>query len=223
MDSLIMALTLFDLDNTLIAGDSDYSWGEFLTTKKIVDSAHFKQENDRFYRDYQLGKLDILAYLKFSLAPLALLPKTDLEALHKEFMQKVIEPMWLPKAEILLKKHRKNEDTLMVITSTNRFIVEPICKKLGIENLIATELEECNDRFTGQVSGIPSFREGKIVRLNSWLDTSNFLLEESSFYSDSINDLPLLKAVGHPVAVDPCSKLREEALLRGWEIISLRS
>ena len=223
MDSLIMALILFDLDDTLIAGDSDYSWGEFLTTKKIVDSAHFKRENDRFYRDYQLGKLDILAYLKFSLAPLALLSKTDLETLHREFMQEVIEPMWLPKADILLKEHRQKEDTLMVITSTNRFIVEPICKKLGIENLIATELEERNDRFTGQVSGTPSFQEGKIVRLNSWLDTSDFILEESSFYSDSINDLPLLKAVGRPIAVDPCPKLKEEALLRGWEIISLRS
>ena len=223
MDSLIMALILFDLDDTLIAGDSDYSWGEFLTTKKIVDSAHFKRENDRFYRDYQLGKLDILAYLKFSLAPLALLSKTDLETLHREFMQEVIEPMWLPKADILLKEHREKEDTLMVITSTNRFIVEPICKKLGIENLIATELEERNDRFTGQVSGTPSFQEGKIVRLNSWLDTSDFILEESSFYSDSINDLPLLKAVGRPIAVDPCPKLKEEALLRGWEIISLRS
>jgi len=223
VDSLIMALILFDLDDTLIAGDSDYSWGEFLTTKKIVDSAHFKRENDRFYRDYQLGKLDILAYLKFSLAPLALLSKTDLETLHREFMQEVIEPMWLPKADILLKEHRQKEDTLMVITSTNRFIVEPICKKLGIENLIATELEERNDRFTGQVSGTPSFQEGKIVRLNSWLDTSDFILEESSFYSDSINDLPLLKAVGRPIAVDPCPKLKEEALLRGWEIISLRS
>lgn len=223
MDSLIMALILFDLDDTLIAGDSDYSWGEFLTTKKIVDSAHFKRENDRFYRDYQLGKLDILAYLKFSLAPLALLSKTDLETLHREFMQEVIEPMWLPKADILLKEHRQKEDTLMVITSTNRFIVEPICKKLGIENLIATELEERNDRFTGQVSGTPSFQEGKIVRLNSWLDTSDFILEESSFYSDSINDLPLLKAVGRAIAVDPCPKLKEEALLRGWEIISLRS
>jgi len=223
VDSLIMALILFDLDDTLIAGDSDYSWGEFLTTKKIVDSAHFKRENDRFYRDYQLGKLDILAYLKFSLAPLALLSKTDLETLHREFMQEVIEPMWLPKADILLKEHREKEDTLMVITSTNRFIVEPICKKLGIENLIATELEERNDRFTGQVSGTPSFQEGKIVRLNSWLDTSDFILEESSFYSDSINDLPLLKAVGRPIAVDPCPKLKEEALLRGWEIISLRS
>ena len=218
-----MALILFDLGDTLIAGDSDYSWGEFLTTKKIVDSAHFKRENDRFYRDYQLGKLDILAYLKFSLAPLALLSKTDLETLHREFMQEVIEPMWLPKADILLKEHREKEDTLMVITSTNRFIVEPICKKLGIENLIATELEERNDRFTGQVSGTPSFQEGKIVRLNSWLDTSDFILEESSFYSDSINDLPLLKAVGRPIAVDPCPKLKEEALLRGWEIISLRS
>ena len=130
--------------------------------------------------------------------------------------------MWLPKAEELLKTHRDKEDTLMVITSTNRFIVAPICKKLGIEYLIATELEESENKFTGQVSGIPSFQEGKVKRLNNWLNTSNFSLEGSSFYSDSINDLPLLEIVSHPVAVDPCPKLKEEATRRGWKTISLR-
>jgi HAD superfamily hydrolase (TIGR01490 family) len=221
MDS-IMPLALFDLDNTLIAGDSDYSWGEFLTTKKIVDSAYFKNKNDQFYRDYQTGKLDILAYLKFSLAPLSGLSRSELDTLHKEFMKKIIEPMWLPKAEELLQAHRDKKDTLMVITSTNRFIVTPICKKLGIEHLIATELEEFDNKFTGQVSGIPSFQEGKVKRLNKWLNTSNFKLKESSFYSDSINDLPLLEIVGHPVAVDPCPKLKKEATRRGWKTISLR-
>ena len=217
-----MPLALFDLDNTLIAGDSDYSWGEFLTTKKIVDSAYFKSKNDQFYKDYQAGKLDILAYLEFSLAPLSALARSELDALHKEFMKKIIEPMWLPKAEELLKTHRDKEDTLMVITSTNRFIVAPICKKLGIEYLIATELEESENKFTGQVSGIPSFQEGKVKRLNNWLNTSNFSLEGSSFYSDSINDLPLLEIVSHPVAVDPCPKLKKEATRRGWKTISLR-
>ena len=217
-----MPLALFDLDNTLIAGDSDYSWGEFLTTKKIVDSAYFKNKNDQFYRDYQTGKLDILAYLKFSLAPLSGLSHSELDTLHKEFMKKIIEPMWLPKAEELLQAHRDKKDTLMVITSTNRFIVTPICKKLGIEHLIATELEEFDNKFTGQVSGIPSFQEGKVKRLNKWLNTSNFKLKESSFYSDSINDLPLLEIVGHPVAVDPCPKLKKEAARRGWKTISLR-
>ncbi|MEJ6612976.1 MAG: HAD family hydrolase [Porticoccus sp.] len=217
-----MPLALFDLDNTLIAGDSDYSWGEFLTTKKIVDSAYFKNKNDQFYRDYQTGKLDILAYLKFSLAPLSGLSRSELDTLHKEFMKKIIEPMWLPKAEELLQTHRDKKDTLMVITSTNRFIVTPICKKLGIEHLIATELEEFDNKFTGQVSGIPSFQEGKVKRLNKWLNTSNFKLKESSFYSDSINDLPLLEIVGHPVAVDPCPKLKKEAARRGWKTISLR-
>ncbi len=217
-----MPLALFDLDNTLIAGDSDYSWGEFLTTKKIVDSAYFKNKNDQFYRDYQTGKLDILAYLKFSLAPLSGLSRSELDTLHKEFMKKIIEPMWLPKAEELLQAHRDKKDTLMVITSTNRFIVTPICKKLGIEHLIATELEEFDNKFTGQVSGIPSFQEGKVKRLNKWLNTSNFKLKESSFYSDSINDLPLLEIVGHPVAVDPCPKLKKEATRRGWKTISLR-
>ncbi|MFT7267467.1 MAG: HAD superfamily hydrolase (TIGR01490 family) [Porticoccus sp.] len=218
----VMPLALFDLDNTLIAGDSDYSWGEFLTTKKIVDSAYFKSKNDQFYRDYQAGKLDILAYLTFSLAPLSGLARSELDTLHKEFMQKIIEPMWLPKAEELLTTHRDKEDTLMVVTSTNRFIVAPICKKLGIEHLIATELEESDNKFTGQVSGIPSFQEGKVKRLNNWLNTSNLSLEGSSFYSDSINDLPLLEIVSHPVAVDPCPKLKEEATRRGWKTISLR-
>ena len=190
---------MFDLDNTLIAGDSDYSWGEFLTTKKLVDPVHFKRKNDQFYSDYQKGNLDILAYLEFSLAPLVNLTRSDLDGLHKEFMENVIHPMWLPKAE------------------------EPICKKLGIKHLIATELEESNKKFTGKVSGIPSFGEGKVSRLVDWLDTSDFSLENSTFYSDSINDLPLLQLVDFPVAVDPCPKLRKVAISLGWKIISLRN
>tara|TARA_B110000459_G_C16607089_1_gene494139 strand:- start:1093 stop:1749 length:657 start_codon:yes stop_codon:yes gene_type:complete len=218
-----MPLAMFDLDNTLIAGDSDYSWGEFLTTKKLVDPVHFKRKNDQFYSDYQKGNLDILAYLEFSLAPLVNLTRSDLDALHKEFMENVIHPMWLPKAEELIKKHIYQQDTMVMITSTNRFVVEPICKKLGIKHLIATELEESNKKFTGKVSGIPSFGEGKVSRLVDWLDTSDFSLENSTFYSDSINDLPLLQLVDFPVTVDPCPKLREVAISLGWEIISLRN
>jgi HAD superfamily hydrolase (TIGR01490 family) len=218
-----MPLALFDLDNTLIAGDSDHGWGEFLTAKKIVDADYYKRMNDQFYRDYQSGQLDMATYLKFSLAPLGKLSHSELATLHAQFMVEVIEPLWLPKAEVLIQQHHDKGDVLMVITSTNRFVVEPICKKLGIDHLIATELEQQDNQFTGRVSGIPSFKEGKVTRLNEWLKNSNLNLSGSSFYSDSINDLPLLELVDRPVAVDPCPQLREEAVQRGWEIISLRS
>lgn len=217
-----MPLALFDLDNTLIAGDSDHGWGEFLVGKKIVDADYYKQMNDQFYQDYQNGQLDMSAYLEFSLAPLGKLSHIELKQLHSQFMVEVIEPLWLTKAETLLQKHRDSGDTLMIITSTNRFVVEPICNKLGVEHLIATELEQKNDQYTGQVSGIPSYKEGKVTRLNQWLEQSGLDMAGSSFYSDSINDLPLLEIVDHPVAVDPCSQLRVVALQRGWDIISLR-
>lgn len=217
-----MPLSLFDLDNTLIAGDSDHGWGEFLVAKNIVDAGYYKRMNDQFYQDYQNGQLDMSAYLEFSLAPLGKLSCLELEQLHHHFMKEVIEPLWLPKAETLLQKHRDNGDTLIIITSTNRFVVEPICNKLGVEHLIATELEQQNNQYTGHVSGIPSYKEGKVTRLNQWLEQSNLSMAGSSFYSDSINDLPLLEIVDHPVAVDPCPQLREVALQRGWGIISLR-
>ena len=217
-----MPLALFDLDNTLIAGDSDHGWGEFLVGKKIVDADYYKQMNDQFYQDYQNGQLDMSAYLEFSLAPLGKLSYAELKQLHSQFMVEVIEPLWLTKAETLLQKHRDSGDTLMLITSTNRFVVEPICNKLNVEHLIATELEQQNDQYTGQVSGIPSYKEGKVTRLNQWLEQSDLDMAGSSFYSDSINDLPLLKIVDHPVAVDPCPQLREVALQRGWDILSLR-
>lgn len=217
-----MALAIFDLDNTLIAGDSDHGWGEFLVAQNIVDATYYQKMNDQFYQDYQNGQLDMSAYLAFSLAPLGKLNPSELEPLHKQFMAEVIEPLWLPKAEALLETHKKNGDTLIIITSTNRFVVEPICKKLGVEHLIATELEQQNNQFTGRVSGVPSFKEGKVTRLNQWLEQSGLNLEGSSFYSDSINDLPLLEIVDHPVAVDPCPQLKEIAHEREWEIISLR-
>jgi|TARA_R110000822_G_scaffold187752_16_gene326752 HAD superfamily hydrolase (TIGR01490 family) len=217
-----MPLAIFDLDNTLIAGDSDHGWGEFLAAHNMVDAAYYKRMNDHFYQDYQNGKLDMSAYLEFSLAPLAKLDPSALTKLHAQFMVDVIEPMWLPKAEQLLQQHRDNSDTLMVITSTNRFVVEPICKKLGIDYLIATELEQHNNRYTGNVSGIPSYKEGKVTRLISWLAQTDLNMDGSSFYSDSINDLPLLEIVEHPVAVDPCDQLRAVATERSWRIISLR-
>ncbi len=217
-----MALALFDLDNTLIAGDSDHGWGEFLVAQNRVDPAYYKRMNDQFYRDYQNGRLDMNAYLEFALQPLAQLPAEELARLHRLFMEEVIAPLWLPRAAQLLQQHRERGDTLIVITSTTRFVVEPISDKLGTDVLIATEPELIDGRYTGKVAGVPSYREGKVVRLNAWLAETGQSLAGSCFYSDSINDLPLLEIVDRPVAVDPCEQLREEAQRRGWEIISLR-
>ena len=191
--------------------------------KKIVDPVYFRRRNDQFYRDYQNGKLDIYNYLEFSLAPFAKLSRSELNNLHQEFMENIIQTMWLPKADKLIESHRSKKDMLIVITSTNYFVVEPICKKLGIKNIIATELEEYNNTYTGRVSGIPSFGKGKVSRLTDWLKASDFSLKGSTFYSDSINDLPLLQLVENPIAVDPCPKLKEKAIDLDWKIISLRN
>ncbi len=221
-----MPLALFDLDNTLIAGDSDYAWGQFLVNAGKVDSAVYERANQQFYRDYQAGKLDIAEYLRFALAPLARLEPEELAALHRQFMREVISAMWLPRAEALLARHRVAGDELLIITSTNRFVVEPICRQLGVQAVIATEPEVCDGRFTGAVTGPPSFGEGKVVRLHQWLSARGELVENalqgSFFYSDSINDLPLLQVVANPVAVDPDATLREIATGKGWPVISLR-
>ena len=217
-----MALAIFDLDNTLIAGDSDHGWGEFLVAHNAVDPAAYKEQNDQFYRDYEAGNLDMHAYLEFSLQPLTQHSPQVLRELHDDFMTDVIQPMMLPKAVELLNKHRQAGDFLLVITSTNRFIVEPICQQLGVDDLLATEPEIIDGKYTGKISGIPSFQEGKITRLHQWLDDKDISLEGSYFYSDSINDLPLLLEVDKPVVVDPDDALRAEAQQRGWEVISLR-
>ena len=217
-----MARAIFDLDNTLIAGDSDYSWGEFLVARGKVDPDTYREQNDRFYRDYQAGKLDIREYLAFALEPLARLSQEELSALHRQFMMEVIQPMWLPAAVSLLQQHRQKGDFLLVITSTNRFVVEPICSRLGVDDLIATELEVADHRYTGNVEGEPAFREGKVLRLNAWMRDRNLSLDGSSFYTDSINDLPLLERVDRPVAVDPDAELESIARDRQWPVISLR-
>lgn len=217
-----MPLALFDLDNTLIAGDSDHGWGEFLVSHHIVDPDYYRRMNDQFYRDYQNGCLDMNAYLEFALTPLSELPRTELQSLHRLFMEEVIAPMWLPRAERLLQQHRERGDLIIIITSTNRFVVEPISDKLGADVLIATEPEQIDGRYTGKVQGVPSYREGKVTRLNAWMAETGHDLAGSCFYSDSINDLPLLDIVERPVAVDPCPQLRAIAEQRHWEIISLR-
>lgn len=217
-----MALAIFDLDNTLIAGDSDYSWGEFLVREGMVDADVYREKNEKFYQDYQHGKLDIREYLAFALEPLARLTPEVLAGLHRKFMTDVIRPMWLPASVRLLQQHRQRGDFLLVITSTNRFVVEPICAKLGVDDLLATELVVENHRYNGQVVGEPTFREGKVHRLKSWLQDTGHSMVGSYFYSDSINDLPLLEVVDKPVAVDPDSELAEIARQRQWPVISLR-
>jgi HAD superfamily hydrolase (TIGR01490 family) len=217
-----MALALFDLDNTLIAGDSDHAWGDFLVEQGYVDGKHFRQENDRFYQLYQQGKLDIRDYLHFALQPLAVIDATVLLQLRQRFVTEKILPMRLTKADALIKDHIDAGDQVAIITSTNRFVTEPIAELLGIKTLLATELEIQNKRFTGRALGQPCFREGKIHHLDNWLQDKHYNLVDSVFYSDSINDLPLLQRVATPVAVDPDPALRQHAQAQGWSIISLR-
>ena len=217
-----MSLAIFDLDNTLLCGDSDYLWGQFLGELGVVDRASYECENERFYQDYREGRLDIMAFLAFSLRPLAQHPREELDAWHRRFMQEKIEPLITPAAEQLVARHRTAGDTLMIITATNAFVTEPIAARLGIPHLIATEPETRGDRFTGRVAGIPSFRDGKVRRLEAWLSRHATTLDGSYFYSDSHNDLPLLERVSHPVAVDPDDVLAEHARRRAWPVISLR-
>ena len=218
-----MALAIFDLDNTLIAGDSDHSWGEFLVDQNIVDRQFYKKMNDKFYADYEYGCLDIYAYLEFSVQPLTKFSIKDLQSLHQQFMSEVINPMKLDKAKDLINHHRQAGDRLLVITSTNRFIVEPICQSLGINEIIATDLEIIDNKYSGKVIGTPTFQEGKVERFNQWLMEQKESSDGSYFYSDSINDMPMLLEVAYPIAVDPDSELRKEAESRNWEIISLRN
>ncbi|WP_373082784.1 HAD family hydrolase [Zhongshania sp.] len=217
-----MALAIFDLDNTLLGGDSDHAWGEFLVNEGIVDGNEFKQQNDEFYRQYQQGNLDIQAYLRFSLAPLSRYSAAELNVLHDTFMRKYIAPLRLPKADALIQQHREAGDFLMIITATNSFVTGPIAAALGINTLLASEGEIIDGRYTGKPSGIPCFQEGKVTRLNSWLKDNKQSLDGSYFYSDSHNDIPLLNVVAKPVAVDPDDKLREYAEKAGWPVISLR-
>ncbi len=217
-----MALAIFDLDNTLLAGDSDYLWGIFLAETGAVDGAEYERENDRFYRQYCVGELDIFEFLRFSLRPLKENTSEQLRHWREQFLEQKIEPIILPPAIELIERHRRLGDTLMIITATNAFVTAPIAKRLGVEHLIATDPEIRNGRFTGEVAGTPSFKEGKVIRLKRWLEDNDRDLGGSSFYSDSHNDIPLLEQVEHPIAVDPDKLLAEHAADRGWPIISLR-
>jgi HAD superfamily hydrolase (TIGR01490 family) len=217
-----VSLAIFDLDNTLLAGDSDYLWGQFLVDQGIVDRDFYEQTNARFYQQYREGNLDIAQFLQFALKPLADNEPAALYAWRERFIEEKIKPILLPAAYELIEKHRKAGDILIVITATNQFVTEPIVRFYGIEHLIATLPEFRDGRYTGQFVGAPCFREGKVERLNSWLSANDHSLEDSWFYSDSHNDLPLLSRVANPVAVDPDQMLAGIAQEKGWPIISLR-
>lgn len=218
-------LALFDLDNTLLAGDSDYNWSIFLIGEGLLDEKTHHERNEQFYQDYKNGCLDIMAFLKFQLQPLSQHPKAFLDELHKKYMDKVIRPMMTDKAQALVDEHKQNGDLCLVITATNSFVTKPIATAYGIEHLIGTDPEMVNGEYTGSVAGIPSFQQGKVTRLEMWLAERGKQLgdfETSYFYSDSHNDLPLMNLVTNPVAVDADAVLREVALVKGWPQISLR-
>lgn len=220
-----MNLALFDLDNTLLAGDSDFEWAQFLISKGVLDREVHEAKNQAFYDDYKAGTLDIHAFLQFQLAPLARHARTELDAWHREFVATRIRPIIGSAARALVQRHLDGGDLCAIVTATNSFVTGPICREFGIPHLIATIPAQEDGRFTGAPRGLPAFREGKIVRVDAWLESLGLwwgAFEQSWFYSDSLNDLPLLAKVSHPVAVDPDDTLRAHAAAQGWPILSLR-
>lgn len=220
-----MRLALFDLDNTLLAGDSDFEWAQFLIFKGVLDREVYEAKNRDFYEQYKAGTLDIHAFLDFQLKPLSRHPRAQLDAWHAEFMATRVLPMISDRSRALVARHAQAGDTLIIITATNSFVTAPIAREFGIEHLIATEPEQVDGEFTGRVMGTPSFRQGKVERLDAWLGARGTRLadaERSYFYSDSHNDLFLLERVTDPVAVDADAELSRVAAERGWPAISLR-
>lgn len=216
-----MHLALFDLDNTLLAGDSDYLWGRFLVERGLVDSAEYEAQNRKFYEDYKAGELDIHEFARFSLGRMGQFPMPTLESLRAEFVESRIRDVVASGARDLLRQHREAGHTLIIITATNSFITRPIADLLDVEHLIGTDGEVVEGRFSGKIQGTPCFQDGKIRKLEDWL-MAHPPVRESWFYSDSINDAPLLDWADHPHAVDPCPKLSVLAAERGWPVISLR-
>ncbi len=217
-------LALFDLDNTLLRGDSDHAWGEFLISKGLVDETAHREKNDYFYDQYKQGVLDIHGYVAFTLEPVIHLEREERERLHAEFMAHSVAPIILDKGQTLVRKHLAAGDFCIIITATNEFITEPIAALFEADLLIATELQTEAGRYNGRILGIPCYREGKVAKLEAWIETQDnrFGLSDAVFYSDSSNDLPLLKEVATPVAVDPDQSLREIAHSEGWDILTLR-
>jgi len=218
-----MNLALFDLDYTLLTGDSDHAWGEFLVDEGVVDGAEYKRKNDFYWAQYKSGTLDIREYLAFTLASIAGKSAAELVPLHQRYMAASIESMIGPKALALLANHA--DDLCAIVTATNAFITAPIAARFGVAHLIACDVEMVDGRYTGRPIGEPSFRDGKVTRVKQWLGTMGRQLQDfdrSYFYSDSHNDLALMKAVTHPVAVDPDDSLKAHAQANGWPVISTR-
>ncbi len=223
-----MNLALFDLDHTLIPTDSDHEWGRFLVGLGVVDADEYQRKNDQFYADYKAGTLDNDKFLQFALAPLALRPRDELDRWHAEFMRSVITPVITPQARALVQKHLDAGDLCCVVTATNSFVTRPIAEAFGVPHLVATEPAtlDGNGRsmFTGGVAGIPCFREGKIARTDAWLSSLGKAwdhFDTTTFYSDSLNDIPLLEKVSEPVATNPDDRLRQHAVTKGWRIMDL--
>lgn len=218
------SLALFDLDNTLLGGDSDHAWGEFLIAEGLVEASTHQLANDQFYKQYQAGTLDIHDYVRFTIGPVLHFSMAELALLHARFMDGFVKPMVLVKARELVAKHKDQGDQCIIMTATNAFITAPIAAEFGIEVLLATDLAIENGHYTGEIAGIPCFQSGKVDRLNAWLaqQESAFTMDRSCFYTDSINDLPLLEKAGRAIAVDPDPKLKQVSQDQGWEIISLR-
>ena len=217
-----MALAIFDLDNTLIAGDSDFLWGEFLGEEGVVDANAYRKKNEYFYQQYDLGVLDIYAWLDFCLEPLSRYSMAELQEFHHQFMIQKIEPIMLDKAQNCINQHKERGDTVLVMTASNSFVTAPIAKKYGINQMLATEPEIKAGRYTGGVSGIPCFQSGKVDKLMPWLQKNEETLTGSTFYSDSHNDLPLLELVDNPVAVNADKILTKIAEKKGWEVLNWR-
>lgn len=219
-----MRLALFDLDHTLLPIDSDYEWGQFAVRLGIVDASHHRSENDRFYRQYQQGTLDIHEYLSFQVGPLGAHSCEQLADWHARFMDEVIRPAIRPTALELVARHLDAGDLCAIVTATNEFVTGPIAKAFGVEHLIATTLECVDGRFTGRARGTPTYREGKVARTGDWLralghDWGSF--ERSWCYSDSSNDLPLMSHVTDPVATNPDDRLAAHAREHGWPVLRL--
>lgn len=220
-----MELVLFDLDNTLLAGDSDFEWAQFLIHKGVLDREVQEARNKDFYEQYKAGTLDIFEFLDFQLAPLARHPRSELDAWHREFMTRSIVPMIGEPARTLVRQHLDRGALVAVVTATNSFVTGPIVREFGIEHLVATIPAQEQGQFTGKPRGMPAFKAGKIERVEAWLESLGLYLgsfERSWFYSDSHNDLPLMGRVSNPVAVDPDETLLAHAEKSDWPVISLR-
>ena len=217
-----MSIALFDLDNTLLGGDSDYEWGQFLVERGIVDPIAYKKANEQFYKQYEDGELDIFEFARFAFKPLKENSMAQLEQWREEFISQKIQPIMLAKGRAKIESHQQRGDTVVIITATNRFVTEPIAQGFGVEHLLATEPEISAGAFTGEISGTPCFQQGKVVRLKAWLNENGHNLEKSWCYSDSHNDLPLLEQVSYPFAVDPDNTLIKIAQEREWKVVTFR-